>query len=354
MAKVSDLFEIKNGLSSSLVKNITEKANEDYNIAYLRPSNSMQNTVAGYLNKKDIDSKYIFEPESIFVSTDGAGSHSYSYVSSFVFVPNSNVCVLVPKKTLNYNEKVFYALCITRNRYKFSYGRKPKGKRLADIIIPDLDQIPSWVYKTPIPTDVPEWLLEDGYKQACKYIDMGLDSPTFENITESYNERNGVFEERKELRKEEWKEFRLGELFEISLGKHVNKNSIDIGKTPYISSTSQNNGRIDFIEIEPLFDDNCITVGSRGNDAISFYQGEPFYASNNVSVLIPKFKLNKHIAFFITTLILKEKYRYSYGRIMNSEKAKETIIKLPTTPDGSPDWLFMENYIKSLKYSGSI
>ena len=35
-------------------------------------------------------------------------------------------------------EKLFYAQCITANRYLFSYGRKPKGKKLKSIKIPDL------------------------------------------------------------------------------------------------------------------------------------------------------------------------------------------------------------------------
>jgi hypothetical protein len=32
----------------------------------------------------------------------------------------------------------------------------------------------------------------------------------------------------------------------------------------------------------------------------------------------------------------------------------ESIIRLPVTAKGEPDWPFMENYIKSLPYSKSI
>ena len=34
-------------------------------------------------------------------------------------------------------EKLFYSMCITRNRFKFSYGRKPKGEKLGSIMIPE-------------------------------------------------------------------------------------------------------------------------------------------------------------------------------------------------------------------------
>ena len=32
----------------------------------------------------------------------------------------------------------------------------------------------------------------------------------------------------------------------------------------------------------------------------------------------------------------------------NKDKLKNTIIKLPTTPNGEPDWKYMENYMKNI------
>ena len=37
---------------------------------------------------------------------------------------------------MSIQEKLYYALCITKNRYKFSYGRKPKGERLKELLLP--------------------------------------------------------------------------------------------------------------------------------------------------------------------------------------------------------------------------
>jgi hypothetical protein len=88
------------------------------------------------------------------VSTDGQGSHTYTYVSSFEFVPNSNVAVLIPKEEMSLQEKLYYAACITNNRFKFSYGRKPKGERLKDILLPK--SAPSFVF-----TDVFEEIFEN-------------------------------------------------------------------------------------------------------------------------------------------------------------------------------------------------
>jgi len=143
LVPLTDLFSVRNGLASSNV-DVLERQNGAGYIRYVRPSQSYDGSIAGYVNKSLIDDKYIYPDYTIYVSTDGQGSHTYSYVSSFEFVPNSNVSVLIPKKTMSLNERIYYAMCITENRYKFSYGRKPKGERLKSILVPFSP--PSFVY----------------------------------------------------------------------------------------------------------------------------------------------------------------------------------------------------------------
>jgi hypothetical protein len=55
-------------------------------------------------------------------------------------------------------------------------------------------------------------------------------------------------------------------------------------------------------------------------------------------------------ALFVLAILNNERYKYSYGRAFLMDRIKETIVKLPVTPIGSPDWQFMENYIKALPY----
>ncbi len=73
-----------------------------------------------------------------------------------------------------------------------------------------------------------------------------------------------------------------------------------------------------------------------------------------MNVLYPKFNLTPAIALFITTLIRQEKYRFNYGRKWHMDRMKESCIRLPVKTDGTPDWNFMEQYIKSLPYSSQI
>lgn len=133
---LEELFEIHNGLASSNLVVQPEKANE-YLIPYVRPSKWQSTSYAGYVDVRDVPKDKIFPSDTLYVSTDGAGSHTYSYVSIEPFVPNSNVAVLIPKRRLPLEEKLAYATLITANRFKFSYGRKPKGYKLKTILLPD-------------------------------------------------------------------------------------------------------------------------------------------------------------------------------------------------------------------------
>lgn len=143
IVKLTDLFYFYNGLSSSEVKRHKSKINDDF-VPYIRPSNSQATSIDAYVKKDGIKNKYIFPEGTLYVSTDGQGSHSYSYISTFQFVPNSNVTVLIPKRDMELQEKLFYSMMITKNRYKYSYGRKPKGNRLKILEVPKYP--PEWFY----------------------------------------------------------------------------------------------------------------------------------------------------------------------------------------------------------------
>ena len=64
--------------------------------------------------------------------------------------------------------------------------------------------------------------------------------------------------------------------------------------------------------------------------------------------------MNRYNALFIVTVIKANKYRFSYGRKWTMEKMKETVIKLPRKKDSTPDFGFMENFMKSLPYGDRI
>lgn len=164
----------------------------------------------------------------------------------------------------------------------------------------------------------------------------------------------------------EWKEFKISDLFDVKGSKTTSKKMLEdfgIGNNPYITTSAQNNG------VEGHYNGwtekgNVITVESACM-GFSTYQEKDFLASDHVEILKAKFDLNKNLAMFFITLINNENYKFSYGRKCNQNKIRNMIIKLPIfrKEDGEPfidetckysdagyipDFAWMEKYIKSL------
>lgn len=122
------------------------------------------------------------------------------------------------------------------------------------------------------------------------------------------------------------------------------------GEIPYYSASEFNNSLTDNIE-NPLFIEKDSIVYSTFGTAFwvsgEFTASDEIYAFHNPN-------LNKYNALFVTTIMKQNQYKFKFGRKAFMNKFKNEIIKLPATPDGNPDWLFMENFIKSLPYSDNI
>jgi len=155
--------------------------------------------------------------------------------------------------------------------------------------------------------------------------------------------------------KSKWKTFELRELFDIKKGKRLTKANMTEGLTPFIGAIDNNNGLTAFIGQPAIHKANTITVNYNGNGvAGAFYQPKPFWCSDDVNVLYPKFTLTPAVALFIAAIIRLERYRFNYGRKWHLERMTTAIIRLPSTPDGTPDWQYIEGYIKSLPFSSQI
>ena len=255
----------------------------------------------------------------ITVSKDGDSADAF--VQFAPFCGNEKVMVLSPKKQLTDKELLYYALLINSNKYKFGYGRKCSVARLKEIEIPDLCDLPQWIYNIEI-------------------------KPISTNI----EDRKCV------LKGKEWKEYKMKDLFELKKGRRLTKADMVPGQINYIGAVSENNGVREKIDTETVWEPNCITVNYNGSVGEAFYQSDSFWASDDVNVLYAKkeWKMNKYNALFLITIIKANKYRFGYGRKWTLEKMKDTTIKLPSKKDGTPDFKYMEKYIKKLPYSDRI
>jgi type I restriction enzyme M protein len=131
--RVEDLFDVESGYMASSFTLKEERENN--HIPLFRPTSTIHNLIAGWIKETNGMKNKIYKAKSLMVSTDGEGSHTYSYVTPIDFIPNSNTAVLKPKLEMPLSFLLFVAVAITNERWRYSYGRKPKGNRLKKLIL---------------------------------------------------------------------------------------------------------------------------------------------------------------------------------------------------------------------------
>lgn len=147
----------------------------------------------------------------------------------------------------------------------------------------------------------------------------------------------------------EWKEFRIGELFDVKRPAPRSKEDYVEGDVPFVASGSVNNGVLKYCspKDEALDKGNCITISPV--DGTAFYQPAEFLgrggAGSSILILYSE-NLNKYIGLFVSLAIRQMSQKYSYGRMANKDGIKRDRIMLPVNSEGQPDYEFMEQFIK--------
>ncbi len=169
-----------------------------------------------------------------------------------------------------------------------------------------------------------------------------------------------------QLDTQNWKEFTIARLFDVSAGYYYSADDYEEGKTPYVSATATNNGIGQMINLKPDFEANKIVTGKV--ECKAFYQGKPFCATSDANIFSPKFKMTTNIGLFLASVItFNEADKWSYGRQCRIGDTNKIKIKLPVLCNSDkmplidknktysdegyiPNWQFMEDYIRSLHY----
>jgi len=311
--KVKDLFDVQYGVNLELMSCETTTTQDIDGVNFVARTSNNNGVVAVVKKIKGV------EPQPTgTLSCSSGGSVLETFVQTKPYYSGRDLYVLTPKSNMTLAEKLYYCMCIRANAYRYSYGRQA-NKTLRELDLPDA--IPNWVHEIKIK---PITTKKITYNAPLLYV-------------------------------EKWGDYTLGELFKFHKGKRLTKEDMMEGGINFIGAISENNGVRQLVDVEPIFQPNCITVNYNGSVGEAFYQHKPFWASDDVNVLYANgWELNKYIAMFVITTIKANQYKFSYGRKWTLEKMKESIIKLPKTTDGFPDWAYMEDYIKALSYSDRI
>lgn len=126
----------------------------------------------------------------------------------------------------------------------------------------------------------------------------------------------------------------------------------DISKYPYFTRTENNNGilgYVDYLDNKHKIQGNSLAVGMI---SMKFhYMEHDFYAGQFTKALIPKFdEFNETLASYFITLLNKHTPIYQAELVRYfANLVKETSVKLPVHPDGSPDFEYIEKYIRAVE-----
>ena len=124
------------------------------------------------------------------------------------------------------------------------------------------------------------------------------------------------------------------------------------GDTPFIGAADSNNGVTAFIGNEnSSADENVLGVNYDGNGmVISFYHPYRCLFSDSVK----RFHLKNHagnefVYLFLKAIILQQKSKYNYGYKFSEARMRRQKILLPVTDDDTPDYDYMENYVRAVE-----
>ena len=156
-----------------------------------------------------------------------------------------------------------------------------------------------------------------------------------------------------------WKRFNLYDdlLFSIDAGNKFDKSKMSVinPEIDFVSRSNNNNGIsciVDKIDgVEP-YKAGSMTIALGGEYLGScFIQGNDFYTSQNVNVLIPKWDMPDYVKRYISFVIFKESRMYykAFEDELNRHMTTDFSILLPIDDAGTPDWTYMEEYMKSIE-----
>ncbi|EMF2449841.1 restriction endonuclease subunit S, partial [Campylobacter upsaliensis] len=153
-----------------------------------------------------------------------------------------------------------------------------------------------------------------------------------------------------------WREFKLGELFEVSSSKKIfHANQITIyndeipNSYPYVVRSTRNNGVRGYLCENRKYLNPANTLSFAQDTFSVFYQEKPYFTGNKVKVLTPKFKpFTKIHALFFASIYQKVLETFTWGVGSTEDDIKDIVISLPVLNEQIA-FNYMESYIKELE-----
>jgi len=299
LTTIGKLFDIEYGQKEYENKEPLE-GNDGNGI--LISSKGDDNGVFGFF---DIEDYY----KAPFITVPRVGTIGQAFAQEKDCSVDNNCMVLIPHKKLSKEELFQIAFQIRLNKWKYRYGRQITPERLAT--------------------------------QEISLIDSKID---YNNLSQKL-----LPKKRAKIKIRENKNIKLVrviDLCEISKKVAVPQNAMEPDGTPYVTTTSKNNGVSDWVGEEPNAKGKCLTVALNGSVGEVFFQFNDFITSGDNAVLTLKTKYNPYLLFYVGYMIKNHQWRYNYYRKLNLKKLEKMLIPIPYN-NGEIDLSQIESIVKN-------
>jgi len=317
LTTIEALFDVEYG--NKLDMNKMDRVTDGHGVAFIGRRGANQG-VSGYVAKANGVEPY---PAGLITVALGGSRLLASFVQQVPFYTAQNVAVLTPKDpTMPTAQRLYYAACITRNRWLYSAFGREANRTLGILRVPDAT--PAWVSDALFAR--PESLREP-VQAPMSLVDVG-----------------------------QWGRYPLLSLFTIAKGRRMTKHHRQPGRSRFIGASWATNGITDHVGAPPQFPAGVLTVPYNGNSVgWAFYQDQSFLASDDIHVLAPRDpQVDRFALLFVATVVRYERYRFTYGFKWNMDRMAASTVRLPMDVDGRPDWGYMSRYMRGLPFSSAI
>lgn len=265
---------------------------------------------------------------------DGAAGLAHYVPMPFIGMSGKTSCGYF--QSLNKDNGIFIARCLSANKAFFSHGHSWTGNRLKKT-----------KFMLPVTNSG-----EPDYEYMAEYTRQKRDAmlDKYRKYVEARIEELGELVEIPTLDEKEWTEFPLNDIFTVGAGKRLETRNKIPGTRPFIGATGNGNGVTGFVGNDNASkDSNVLGVNYNGAPCIAFYHPYECIFTDDVKRLhLRNYKNNKFVLLFFASVFAKQRSKYSYGYKFKEKRMLRQKLMLPVTDSGEPDYAYMEQYTKNM------
>lgn len=256
-----------------------------------------------------------FEIENKFkapiITVQGYGTIGQAFVQEYDCSVDDHMLILIPKEKLTLEQLYQIAYQIRLTKWKYRYGRGITPSRLKKEKI----------------------RMENSHIKYSDYIKKYLPRETKKEPIKK-NERIKLIP--------------ITDLCSIERKTAIPQNAMDLnGKTPYVTTSSKDNGVSEFVNEEPNSRGRCLTVALNGSCGQVFFQSNDFITSGDNAVLKLKTEYNPHVLFYIGYQIYRQRWGFNYYRKLSEVRLRKFMIPMPINSKGEYDIDYIEKIVKN-------